>query len=107
MRDWRCQRYECIENMVFGFISCFQHCQCASMRLLDNQQFHMGQALKAGDRSLWDDIKKRISMLYITNWKNFKVIFGEIPHVFAAKGYLNCVMISRKPFIVFQGSIIM
>ncbi|OZC06273.1 FAD binding domain protein, partial [Onchocerca flexuosa] len=50
-----------------------QHCQCASLRLVDNQQFLMGQAMKTYNGSLLKSLKHALEGLYITKWKNFKV----------------------------------
>lgn len=50
-----------------------QRCQPASLRLVDNEQFIMGQALKMKSNSLWKDFSSQLAKLYITKWKGFKV----------------------------------
>jgi alkyldihydroxyacetonephosphate synthase len=50
-----------------------QRCQPASLRLMDNEQFVMGQAMKLKSHSLWHDITSSLSKLYVTTWKGFKV----------------------------------
>ncbi|VDN06250.1 unnamed protein product [Thelazia callipaeda] len=51
----------------------FQQCQCASMRLVDNEQFLMGQALKTHNGSLLTGFRHTLEKLYVTRWKNFNV----------------------------------
>ncbi|KAI1725288.1 FAD binding domain-containing protein [Ditylenchus destructor] len=50
-----------------------QRCQCASLRLVDNVQFIMGQAMKVLSESIWHGIQSAISKLYITRWKGFDI----------------------------------
>ncbi|VDK40308.1 unnamed protein product [Gongylonema pulchrum] len=50
-----------------------QHCECASLRLVDNEQFSMGQAMKIDDGSLFQGLRRKMEKLYVTSWKNFKV----------------------------------
>ncbi|EFO24218.1 alkyldihydroxyacetonephosphate synthase [Loa loa] len=50
-----------------------QRCQCASLRLVDNEQFLMGQALKTHNGSLLKGLKHILGTLYVTRWKNFKL----------------------------------
>uniref|UniRef100_A0A8R1XZ63 Alkylglycerone-phosphate synthase n=1 Tax=Onchocerca volvulus TaxID=6282 RepID=A0A8R1XZ63_ONCVO len=50
-----------------------QRCQCASLRLIDNEQFLMGQAMKTYNGSLLKSLKHALEGLYITKWKNFKL----------------------------------
>ncbi|CAD6197581.1 unnamed protein product [Caenorhabditis auriculariae] len=50
-----------------------QRIQPASLRLMDNEQFVMGQALKVANNSYWDTFKSSLSKMYITKWKGFKV----------------------------------
>uniref|UniRef100_A0AAF5PNU4 Alkylglycerone-phosphate synthase n=1 Tax=Wuchereria bancrofti TaxID=6293 RepID=A0AAF5PNU4_WUCBA len=50
-----------------------QRCQCASLRLVDNEQFLMGQALKTYSGSLLKSLKHALENLYVTKWKNFKL----------------------------------
>ncbi|KAK6101962.1 FAD linked oxidases C-terminal domain family protein [Brugia pahangi] len=50
-----------------------QRCQCASLRLVDNEQFLMGQALKTCSGSLLKSLKHALENLYVTKWKNFKL----------------------------------
>ncbi|PIC41188.1 hypothetical protein B9Z55_008695 [Caenorhabditis nigoni] len=47
--------------------------QPASLRLMDNDQFVMGQALKVASDSWWASLKSSVSKMYITSWKGFKV----------------------------------
>ncbi|PAV84383.1 hypothetical protein WR25_07820 [Diploscapter pachys] len=47
--------------------------QPASLRLVDNEQFIMGQALKTEDNSWWHSLKSSLSKMYITKWKGFSV----------------------------------
>uniref|UniRef100_A0A915PY59 Alkylglycerone-phosphate synthase n=1 Tax=Setaria digitata TaxID=48799 RepID=A0A915PY59_9BILA len=49
-----------------------QHCQCASLRLVDNEQFLMGQALKTYNGSLLKSLRHTLENLYVTKWRNFK-----------------------------------
>ncbi|MFH4975664.1 hypothetical protein AB6A40_002373 [Gnathostoma spinigerum] len=48
-------------------------CQPASLRLVDNEQFIMGQALKLAPKSYWEALSSKVSKLYVTVWKGFKV----------------------------------
>ncbi|WKY03083.1 hypothetical protein Q1695_016407 [Nippostrongylus brasiliensis] len=50
-----------------------QRIQPASLRLMDNTQFIMGQALKVASTSFWASLKSSMSRLYITKWKGFHV----------------------------------
>ncbi|CAI5444597.1 unnamed protein product [Caenorhabditis angaria] len=50
-----------------------QRIQPASLRLMDNEQFVMGQALKIASDSWWHSLKSTVSKLYITSWKGFRV----------------------------------
>lgn len=50
-----------------------QRCQPASLRLVDNEQFIMGQALKLEAKSFWQSLMSKVSKLYITKWKGFQV----------------------------------
>ncbi|KAL4003397.1 FAD linked oxidases C-terminal domain family protein [Acanthocheilonema viteae] len=50
-----------------------QRCQCASLRLVDNEQVLMGQALKTYNGSLLKSLKHALENLYVTKWKNFKL----------------------------------
>uniref|UniRef100_A0A158Q859 Alkylglycerone-phosphate synthase n=1 Tax=Elaeophora elaphi TaxID=1147741 RepID=A0A158Q859_9BILA len=50
-----------------------QRCQCASLRLVDNEQFLMGQALKIYNGSWLKGLKHALENLYVTKWKNFKL----------------------------------
>uniref|UniRef100_A0A7E4VL31 Alkylglycerone-phosphate synthase n=1 Tax=Panagrellus redivivus TaxID=6233 RepID=A0A7E4VL31_PANRE len=47
--------------------------QPASLRLVDNEQFIMGQSLKVAVDSFWKDLVSKISKIYITKWKGFKI----------------------------------
>ncbi|CAI4230594.1 unnamed protein product [Auanema sp. JU1783] len=47
--------------------------QPASLRLVDNEQFIMGQALKTAASSYWAGLKSNMSKFYVTSWKGFKV----------------------------------
>jgi alkyldihydroxyacetonephosphate synthase len=47
--------------------------QPASLRLVDNEQFIMGQALKMKAESYWQELTSKLGKLYITKWKGFKV----------------------------------
>jgi alkyldihydroxyacetonephosphate synthase len=47
--------------------------QPASLRLVDNEQFIMGQALKMKAESYWQELTSKLAKLYITKWKGFKV----------------------------------
>jgi alkyldihydroxyacetonephosphate synthase len=44
----------------------------ASLRLVDNEQFIMGQALKVKTPSYWKTLMDTVKKLYITQWKGFK-----------------------------------
>ncbi|CAJ0942711.1 unnamed protein product, partial [Mesorhabditis belari] len=48
-------------------------CQPASLRLVDNEQFIMGQAMKTENKGLWTGLKASASKMYVTWWKGFKV----------------------------------
>uniref|UniRef100_A0A914DPH9 Alkylglycerone-phosphate synthase n=2 Tax=Acrobeloides nanus TaxID=290746 RepID=A0A914DPH9_9BILA len=48
-------------------------CQPASLRLVDNEQFIMGQSMKLQSNSFWKDLSTKLSKLYITKWKGFKI----------------------------------
>ncbi|KAJ1355156.1 Alkyldihydroxyacetonephosphate synthase [Parelaphostrongylus tenuis] len=50
-----------------------QRIQPASLRLVDNEQFIMGQALKLEVNSYWAALKSSLSRLYITKWKGFHI----------------------------------
>ena len=50
-----------------------QRIQPASLRLMDNEQFIMGQAMKTEVASYWAQLKSSLSRTYITKWKGFKV----------------------------------
>uniref|UniRef100_A0A915D502 alkylglycerone-phosphate synthase n=1 Tax=Ditylenchus dipsaci TaxID=166011 RepID=A0A915D502_9BILA len=50
-----------------------ERCQCASLRLVDNAQFKMGQAMKVKSESILHDWQSALSRLYITRWKGFDV----------------------------------
>jgi len=48
-------------------------CAPASIRLMDNEQFVFGQALKPGASSYWKAFSDKLKKLYITQWKGFNV----------------------------------
>nr|CDJ91270.1 FAD linked oxidase and FAD-linked oxidase domain containing protein [Haemonchus contortus] len=48
-----------------------QRLQPASLRLMDNEQFIMGQALRLAPKSYWDSMKHSIGRAYLTKWKGF------------------------------------
>ena len=50
-----------------------QRCQPASLRLVDNEQFIMGQSLKMSADSIWQELSSKFAKLYITKWKGFKI----------------------------------
>ncbi|KAJ1355149.1 Alkyldihydroxyacetonephosphate synthase [Parelaphostrongylus tenuis] len=50
-----------------------QRIQPASLRLVDNEQFIMGQALKLEVNSYCAALKSSLSRLYITKWKGFHI----------------------------------
>ncbi|KAE9419776.1 hypothetical protein Angca_005885, partial [Angiostrongylus cantonensis] len=50
-----------------------QRIQPASLRLIDNEQFIMGQAIKVEVNSYWAALKSTLSRFYITKWKGFSV----------------------------------
>ncbi|KAH7731635.1 alkyldihydroxyacetonephosphate synthaseperoxisomal [Aphelenchoides avenae] len=56
---------------TYGVVS--ERCQPASLRLVDNEQFIMGQAMKLKSTSLLHDFSSKLSKLYVTKWKGFKV----------------------------------
>ncbi|MCP9258278.1 Alkyldihydroxyacetonephosphate synthase, peroxisomal [Dirofilaria immitis] len=71
-----------------------QHCQCASLRLVDNDQFLMGQALKTYNGSLLKSFKHALENLYVTKWKNFKNmenVFNDYPFVLNEIAAATCV----------------
>ncbi|PIO59143.1 hypothetical protein TELCIR_19402, partial [Teladorsagia circumcincta] len=45
--------------------------QPASLRLVDNVQFVMGQALRLAEKTYWASLKHSISFLYLTKWRGF------------------------------------
>uniref|UniRef100_F1KYD5 Alkylglycerone-phosphate synthase n=1 Tax=Ascaris suum TaxID=6253 RepID=F1KYD5_ASCSU len=49
-----------------------QQCQPASLRLVDNEQFLMGQALKL-EETFWKSLSSKLAKLYVTRWKGFKI----------------------------------
>jgi hypothetical protein len=53
--------------------SYIQRSQPASLRLVDNEQFIMGQAMKLQSDSVWHDAISKIGKIYITKWKGFDV----------------------------------
>ncbi|TKR68564.1 hypothetical protein L596_024528 [Steinernema carpocapsae] len=50
-----------------------ERCQPASLRLVDNEQFIMGQSMKLEQTSYWKNLAAYCSKLYITKWKGFSV----------------------------------
>ncbi|KAK0415892.1 hypothetical protein QR680_012177 [Steinernema hermaphroditum] len=50
-----------------------QRSQPASLRLVDNEQFIMGQSMKLEQSSYWKNLASYCSKLYITKWKGFEV----------------------------------
>uniref|UniRef100_A0A183TXD1 ATP-dependent (S)-NAD(P)H-hydrate dehydratase n=1 Tax=Toxocara canis TaxID=6265 RepID=A0A183TXD1_TOXCA len=50
-----------------------QQCQPASLRLMDNEQFMMGQALKSEVKSFWESLSTKLAKIYLTKWKGFKI----------------------------------
>lgn len=77
-----------------------QRCQCASLRLVDNEQFLMGQALKTYNGSLLKSLKHALENLYVTKWKNFKVgilWYCKIVHFII-------LVIKKNIYILFQPS---
>uniref|UniRef100_A0A183C7J5 Alkylglycerone-phosphate synthase n=1 Tax=Globodera pallida TaxID=36090 RepID=A0A183C7J5_GLOPA len=48
-------------------------CQPASLRLVDNQQFQMGQAMRVQSASLWRTLEHRLARIYVTRWKGFRI----------------------------------
>ncbi|KAL3099746.1 hypothetical protein niasHS_000230 [Heterodera schachtii] len=48
-------------------------CQPASLRLVDNQQFQMGQAMRVESASLWHTVERQLARLYVTRWKGFRI----------------------------------
>ncbi|KAL6725734.1 hypothetical protein Aduo_007767 [Ancylostoma duodenale] len=50
-----------------------QRIQPASLRLMDNEQFIMGQALKVESKSFWASLKSSMSRMYVTKWKGFHI----------------------------------
>ncbi|GMT17269.1 hypothetical protein PFISCL1PPCAC_8566, partial [Pristionchus fissidentatus] len=50
-----------------------KRCQPASLRLVDNQQFIMGQSMKLDNHSVWEKLKGSVSKMYLTTWKRFKL----------------------------------
>ncbi|KAK5973335.1 Alkylglycerone-phosphate synthase [Trichostrongylus colubriformis] len=47
-----------------------QRIQPASLRLMDNVQFSLGQAMSTSS-SYWASLKRSMGMMYLTNWKGF------------------------------------
>ncbi|XP_020800205.1 alkyldihydroxyacetonephosphate synthase [Drosophila serrata] len=45
-----------------------RRCQPASVRLMDNEQFMFGQALKP-EKSWWESVKDGLKQRYVTSWK--------------------------------------
>ncbi|KAE9554818.1 hypothetical protein FO519_001933 [Halicephalobus sp. NKZ332] len=50
-----------------------QRCQPASLRLVDNEQFIMGQSLKMKADSIWQELSSKFAKFYVTKWKGFKI----------------------------------
>ncbi|KAI6235440.1 Alkylglycerone-phosphate synthase [Aphelenchoides besseyi] len=50
-----------------------QRCQPASLRLVDNDQFIMGQSMKTESNSWFHSISSALARAYITKWKGFKI----------------------------------
>jgi len=50
-----------------------QRCPCASLRLVDNEQFVMGQAMKTKAESVWEVVTSKLARLYVTRWKGLDV----------------------------------
>ncbi|CAJ0578791.1 unnamed protein product, partial [Mesorhabditis spiculigera] len=50
-----------------------QRCQPASLRLVDNEQFIMGQAMKTEQKGVWAGLKAKASKFYVTWYKGFKL----------------------------------
>jgi alkyldihydroxyacetonephosphate synthase len=48
-----------------------QKCQPASMRLVDNEQFILGQALKLAPDSYFQSFGDKVKKLYVTKWKRY------------------------------------
>ena len=47
--------------------------QPASLRLMDNSQFQMGQAMRIQSSSVWHSLGVRAARLYLTQWKGFRI----------------------------------
>ncbi|KAI6176913.1 Alkylglycerone-phosphate synthase [Aphelenchoides bicaudatus] len=50
-----------------------QRCQPASLRLVDNEQFIMGQSMKTESTGFFHNLSSALSKAYITKWKGFKI----------------------------------
>ncbi|KAK6035459.1 FAD linked oxidase protein [Cooperia oncophora] len=50
-----------------------QRIQPASLRLVDNTQFIMGQALRLASNSYWTALKHSMGRMYLTKWRKFHI----------------------------------
>lgn len=66
-----CKKTKNKEEVKMKFIN-FQRCQPASVRLMDNTQFHFGQALRTGTGT-FGAFKDKLKKFYLFKWKNFDI----------------------------------
>lgn len=80
------------ESMAPLINLCIQRIQPASLRLVDNVQFIMGQALKVATNSYWAALKSSLGKMYITKWKGF--------HVSSSSLYLFIYLFVRQSMVM-------